>query len=95
MPEPAFAFVYKVLNGETIEQFTNFFETPQNIHEHNTRNRKLLKKRRARTGYGSSTVHYHGASFWNELPTHLQNSKTCNSFKKAIRNMFIEKYTAM
>ena len=86
-------FVYKAVNRESIDQFSNYFHFRDTIHGHNTRGKKQIIRKKVTNNYGKSTVHYQGANLWNLYSQHSTSVKTCNSFKRKMRNIFIDSYS--
>ena len=76
-------FVYNCVNGQPIEAFTDYFNTPE--HTYNTRQADRLVTDNINTEYGRSLTHYTGSSLWNRIPPEIKNSPSVNSFKNRLK----------
>ena len=86
-------FVYDSINKKSIKQFQEYFVLHQTMHIHNTRQQNHIYVKRVKTKYGENMIQYKGATLWNSLNQNLQTSSSAYTFKKAVRNMLISKYT--
>ena len=86
-------FTYNCVNGNTIENFRNFHHFQQDVHTHNTRQKKHLTRKRIHTDIGKSTIHYTGASLWNSMTLDISNIKTLKSFKRNLFKHYLNKYS--
>ena len=83
-------FVHSCVYNESIQQFNGYYEP--NVHNYNTRQRGNLMRRPIRTEIGRSTIHFSGATLWNDLPNHLQNITNFPAFKRELNDFFRSKY---
>ena len=85
-------FVYESLNKTCIKQFHNFYKHNNTIHQLNTRQQSQLHRARVKTKYGEHSIKYYGAGLWNSLDNNIQQSKSLDIFKKALRKSIINRY---
>jgi hypothetical protein len=75
--------VYKCLNGETIENFKNYFEILTN----NTRNKNiLLRMPKIKLESSKKSFFYYGAKCFNELPSEIRAAQNMREFLKFFEN---------
>ena len=77
-------FVYKVVKGLIISiQLAHLFEPLNLRHEAGTRadSRNDLVIPRTRTMIGGRAISVAGPSLWNNIPLHVRESNTVNTFK--------------
>ena len=86
-------FVYNSVNHISVKQFHNYFKMQNTRHMHNTRQHNHLHVNRSKTSYGENMILNKGAVLWNSLNHIIQNSKSLNVFKKALRNFYLSKYS--
>ena len=88
-------FVYKSVKKLSIEQFHKYYKKQTAHHDHDTRQHCNLYVEQTRTAYGHKMTKKEGALLWNSISLDIQNSSSISVFKKAIRQLFISKYTAI
>ena len=77
-------FVYNCVNGQPIEAFTDYFNTPE--HTYNTRQADRLVTENINTEYGRSSTHYTGSTLWSRIPPEIKNSPSIISFKTRLKS---------
>ena len=85
-------FVYNCVKGSPIDPFKNYFTHRSDQHDYNLRNNDDLTRRNVSLNMGQSTTHYTGATLWNDLPDNLTDIKTIGSFKRGLKNHFLQNY---
>ena len=86
-------FTFNCVNGNPIPKFSEFFRQQDNLHGHNTRQRRNLTRKRINTEIGRATTHFTGATLWNNLPSQLTDIKTVHSFKRNLFKHYVSKYS--
>ena len=85
-------FVYESLNKTCIIQFQNYYTYNRDIHQRNTRQQNLLYRPSSKTKYGECSLKHYGPSLWNSLDINIQQSKSLDIFKRALRQYIINTY---
>ena len=86
-------FTFNCVNGNSIVNFSEFFQFQENVHGHNTRHKRQITRHRIKTEKGRTTTHYAGATLWNTLPTEITQSKTIKSFKRKLFAKYLSEYS--
>ena len=86
-------FTHNCIYGKPIENFKNFFTFRQNIHDHNTRQKRHLTTHTINTEMGRTTTHFMGATLWNALPETITEVNTIKAFKRQLFKFLISKYS--
>ena len=86
------SFVHNCVNGKPIAIFQNYYQTREDIHSHNTRNKTYLQIPTARTELGRTTSHNIGARLWNTIESDLKSIKNQHSFRRKIQKYFMKEY---
>jgi len=85
--------VYKHINNELPDIFTNYFKDINFVHNYNTRaktNRNMFLPRK-NNNYGKFGVKYSAVLNWNEIPLDIKNCKTITVFNKNLKKYLINK----
>ena len=86
------SFVYNHRQGNFPEFFSDYYISRENIHNIFTRNRKQIHLKKTKTNIGSKSIKITGATLYNSLPSHVKDSRTIKSFKKVVKETFLQKY---
>ena len=75
------------LQGNTIEQFQDYFKTSN--HRYETRNNtKMLQLPVIKTEYARKSFYFTGASIYNKLPIELREIENIDKFKDSLNTIF-------
>jgi hypothetical protein len=77
--------IYKILHGIAPTYLDNYFVKNVNIHNFNTRRKENVVLPRVNRELGKKTFRFHGAKYYNELPTEIKNCLILSSFKSRIK----------
>ena len=84
-------YMYKIRNNKCPESIAESIEINQFSHRYNTRN-KFLKRPQYLLSMSQRAVSYKGPTFWNNLPTHLQDqSCSLTIFKKQLKTHILQR----
>ena len=88
-------FVYKWINNingfyRTI--FSNYFQTHQETHRYNTRNKGQLLKTKFKNKYGKVSITCAGAEVWNNIDPEIRDSKSIGVLKSRIKAHLLKDY---
>ena len=86
-------FVYRCKNGPMIPNFSNYYTSRFDIHQHNTRNNRNFNIPNINTEIGRKSMKYKGADLWNKLDQAVQSSSSIKIFRKNITQNFKQNYT--
>ena len=84
-------FVYQCLNMLSPEYFWNVFSRNSLYHEYSTRNVDHLVSEIRHSTRSSFALRNIGVSVWNGLPDSIRAADNLVSFKKKLKNFFVEK----
>ena len=84
-------FMYNVMNAETPNLFTSFYQQNKAVHRYNTRIANDLHVPFGRTYVRKFSMRINGALIWNSIPDKIRQSKSLNIFKKAVKRFFIDR----
>ena len=77
----------------SVHMYISFNQNQYRVsHSVNTRNRQLAAPTFHRLEGSQHAVSFSGPTVWNTLPLEIRNSVSLNSFKKALKNYFINSY---
>ena len=84
------SFMYKYLHGDLPETFKNLRSDNylDGNNSRHTRSQSKLFPRFCRIEQNSRYLKYRGPLTWNSIPITIRKIKSCNSFKKEIKNRF-------
>ena len=82
-------FIFKILNTEQYPNHKLKILQNQVNHDHNTRNRALLRPPFERLKKFMTSFFNHGIRIWNTLSDFVKNSKTIKSFKIKIKRKWL------
>ena len=85
-------FVYEAINKISIKVFHNYYIFQRDIHNRNSRQNYRIYLNRVNTKYGENTIQYKGAVLWNDLKLNTQKCSSIYIFKKAIKQLYLDKY---
>lgn len=88
-------FTYKCINRtDNFPQdlFCNYFQTNQNIHDHDTRQINNLHTSKFRTNYGKRSIKNQGEIVWNKTPNFIKDSKNPITLKQHFKKHVISLY---
>ena len=86
-------FMHKYNNNSLPKSFNNYFVPSDNIHSHNTRNKKSkLFIPRANKKLGQKSISFLGRKCWNKIPNTIKDIKYSNTFTKQLKNHLLETY---
>ena len=86
-------FVHRTVRNNCPEPFKDYFKTRETVHGFDTRNKNDLVKNSFKTNYGKRTVHYKGATLWNQLKSKIRET-SYSVFKKNIMQKLMSTYVA-
>ena len=86
-------FVYKCLNKKVPKKFHKNFSRLGDTHDHDTRNRHLLRTPQFDTEIGRKSTNCIGASLWNTIEMDTQVAKSINVFKRKLFTELHRKYS--
>ena len=83
--------IYKILNGQAPQYFSNNFTLTSEIHNINTRraNNTIWINKYARSKLTRKSYSVYMAKIYNELPENLQKSVSTNAFKHALKSYIL------
>ena len=74
-------FVYQVINGNTLDSFTNYFIMNHDIHTYFTRRIHDIHQLTHRTNVRASWIKMFGMKVWNKIPAALRSLPSVYIFK--------------
>ena len=77
------------------EEFHSYFTDVTKVHSYSTRqasDKDLFIPRKNTTQYGLYSVCYAGASLWNSIPIDIRNKSSVYSFRKSLKQYYINLY---
>lgn len=85
-------FIYRLINEQlphSVNDYYNFFDN-----QYSTRQKQsTLLVPRVRTEHGKTSISFMGSRIWNNLPEEMKRLKTVNSFRKKLKNIFVQEYS--
>ena len=85
--------LHRTVRNNCPELFKDYFKTRETVHGFDTRNKNDLVKNSCKTNYGKRTVHYQGATLWNQLKSKIRET-SYSVFKKNIVQKMMSTYVA-
>ena len=86
-------FMHKYNNNSLPKSFRNYFVPADNIHSHDTRNKKSkLFIPRANKKLGQKSISFLGSKCWNKIPNKIKDIKYANTFTKQLKIHLLETY---
>ena len=82
-------YVYKSLNNLSANKYFKYRTNPF----YSLRNPDLLRLPASRSMQSQSFIGYHGAKIWNALTPDIRNKSTLQSFKAALKQFLLNKYS--
>lgn len=67
------------------------FELNEDIHQHNTRQSKQIRKIKTKNNFGKFSIYNRGVHLYNNLPSPQKNEKKITKFKNTIRKELLLK----
>ena len=61
------------------------------VHDHETRSRHDVYLPLAKKCVRSLSIRFHGGKVWNDIPDHIRDSETSDSFKINLKKFYIER----
>ena len=86
-------FVYDCLSGNTIDIFTDYYESRSKMNYPNTRKKDRLIQKKTRTDIGGTSVQCVGAKLWNALELDFASFRNKKSLKMNLKETFLSTYT--
>ena len=75
------------------EAINDIFCRNDQIHDHDTRNKKDLHPVKIKTKmYGEKTISFQGTTFWNNLPKYLKETTSVHLFKARVKKHILDNY---
>ena len=86
------SFMYKYCNNLLPCTFDNIFTSNQDNHNYNTRNASNFQFPKNRLEFGNKSICYQGVKTWNDIPYHIKNANSLNSFKCSFKDNTLHNY---
>ena len=71
--------------------FSSFFTMKNAVHDHETRSRHDVYIPLAKKFVRGLSIRFHGGKVWNDIPDHIRDSETSDSFKINLKKFYIER----
>ena len=83
-------FIHLWQNGRLPGDFNNFMERINHSHGTRANNLRHFKLSQPRTELGKTSIKFHGARLWNDLPPHIQEERVTNRFSNILKTFLLE-----
>ena len=74
--------------------FRNFFIYNTNVHSYPTRICNNIHLNNPKTALAHKSLRHHGPDVWNTLPDFIKQTTFLNSFKRKMKELLVNQYTA-
>ena len=71
------------------------FNTNADFHTHNTRGRQELRSEFCRLKKSQMSIRFLGPKIWNKLPASLKGASSLPTFKRNLKNYFVDQYSEL
>ena len=82
--------VYKAVNNELLDRFSNLFFMNSDVHHDDARQRSKLHLVAHRLTVGANSIKVYGTKLWNCLINHITGSPSYQIFKKIYRKYLLD-----
>ena len=85
-------YMYKFLNNNSNNNFTNIPISHSQVHEHATRNNNKLVMPRFNRKMSQFSIRFVGPKIYNEIPLDIKSAKSLYTFRKKLKLYLLSKY---
>ena len=73
--------MFNIMNGQYPVDLVNIFTQNNSVNDHNTRGGTNIRVKKYNLSIGQQIFAYRGAKVWDNIPEHIKNVTTVESFK--------------
>ena len=85
--------MFKYAHDQLPSLFQSTFNINSNIHTYPTRRSTDFHLENPRIILAQKSIRHHGPDVWNNLPAHLKQCTTLNTFKASLKTYLLSTYT--